>query len=343
MSGLHDRVFMVGLGWVLAALPVAGASGQALSICEIQSNTSDGDASVYDWATYEQLVHCAGGIVVANLDRSVPRLLLQDPACPGGWGGIQVKDRWDAGAFDQVQVGDWVVLTNMEVEEHRGTTFLQWYASNDPTLEVTSKGNPVPPPILVSVSDIPAPVYDPVEDTWFVDNHDAEPYESMRLTVRDVTLVDMGLGKATDNYVLQDSGTHGAWAADYLNVDKEPPWAEYHEFVIMDQQFCLVSGVLEQYTKLSDDFDYYQLLTLETADLIVWGDGNSDGAVDINDVLRFDECLMGPVCDEAGGCDPPAWTGAGLDIQDCLMMDFDYDGDVDLFDFGELQRSWGDP
>ena len=67
-----------------------------------------------------------------------------------------------------VQVGDWVSFTNMEVEEYRGTTFLQWYPVNNPGLTVVSSGNPIPPPIVVSVSDIPAPVYDPVRDGWFV-------------------------------------------------------------------------------------------------------------------------------------------------------------------------------
>ena len=343
MCVVHKSVGAAVLGVVLMApsIPLALGQPQELSIHEIQSHTSDGDASIYNG----QIVDCAGGIVVASLDRAVPRLILQDPACPDGWGAIQVKDRFGANAFDGVEAGDWVSLTNVEVEEYRGTTFLQWDEDFDPSLTITSNGvPPLPPPIVVSVSDIPAPIA--TNGGWFVENHDAEPYESMRLIVRDVTVMEWGLGKAEDNYNLQNPQGANCWAADYLNAEKEHPWDLYHPFVAVDQHFCAVTGILEQYTKSLTLFDYYQILTLNWGDLAICGDGDSDGGADLDDLPRFEECLIGPGCDEEPeGCDPPAWTEppAGLDIQHCLMMDQNYDGDVDLGDFGDFQMLLGDP
>lgn len=330
--------------FVLIGLVVVSWGGlsyaQALTIHEIQSNTSNGDASVYDG----DVVDCAGGIVVAKLVRTVPRLILQDPSHTDGWGGIQVKDQGNTGAFDGVAVGDWVELTNMEVEEYRGTTFLQWDTFNNPNLTITSNGMPVPPPIVVSVGDIPAPIS--TNGGWFVEDHDAEPYESMRLIVRDVTVTTLDLGKAEDNYNLQNPQGDNCWAADYLNKDKPSLEEKYHDFVALQQHFCAVSGVLEQYTKQAASFDYYQFLTLSTVDLAICGDGDSDGDVDLADFPRFTECMTGPVCDdEPDGCLPPAWTEPPVEayIQDCLMMDLDYDGDVDLADFVGQQSMLGSP
>jgi hypothetical protein len=195
------------------------------------------------------------------------------------------------------------------------------------------------------VSDIPAPVYDPLEDGWFVENHNAEPYESMRLGVRDVTVTEWDLGKELDNYNLQDSGGGNAWAADYMNQDLQYP-SVYHAFVSLGQHFCAVTGILEQYTYLPNGWDYYQLITTKTADLAICGDGNSDGTAALDDLPRFHECLIGPLCtDTPGGCNPPAWTwpSAMLPVEHCLMMDLDYDGDVDLADFGGLQGLLGGP
>jgi hypothetical protein len=344
----HTKLTTAVTGLVLMALATSTAWAEAttngLTIYQIQSTTIDGDASYYNYATYGQPVDCAGGIVTFIRGGPRPRLLLQDPAYPDGWGGIQVKDMLNVGAFNGVQVGDWVELTNVEVEEYRGTTFLQWYPNNAPTLTVTSSGNPLPPPRLVSVAEIPAPIA--TSGGWFVPNHDAELYESTRLIVRDVTVTDMCLGKADDNYSLQTPGGQDCWASDYLNVDSQPQpecWdEEVHPFVAVGQHFCALTGVLEQYTNLSDDWDYYQLLTFDTPDLGICGDGDSDGDVDADDLPRFDECLAGPAC--AGGeCNPPAWTSppADLPLQHCLMMDPDYDGDVDLADFGGLQHVFG--
>ena len=331
---------IVVLALIGGAAPIAMAPPiEPLTIHEIQSNTTDGDASEYDW----EIVDCVGGIVVGKSTQTRFRIMLQDPEYPDGWGGIQVKDSTPGDLFHNVNLGDWVELTNVFVEEFRGGTFLQYEADNFPDFSVASEGNPLPPPILVPVTEIPAPLESP-GDEWYVENHDAEPYESMRLIVRDVTVTGKDMGKAQDNYNLQTPDGNNCWAADYMNEDLRP--SGYHDFVTRWQHFCAVTGLLEQYTDLLNGYDYYQLITLKTADLAICGDGDSDAEVDLDDLPRFDECLGGPLCDDApGGCNPPAWTEPGfeLPIQRCLMMDLDYDGDVDLHDFAGLQTIFTPP
>ena len=291
-----------------------------------------------------QVVNVSEALVVAKFRRTVTRLLLLDTNHQDGWGGIQAKDVEGVGAYNDVEAGDRVLLTNMTVEEYRGTTFLQWSTTSNPQITVVSSGNPIPAPLMLSVGDIPAPVYDPVEQGWFVADHDAEPYESMRVVVRDATVTTWDLGKAADNYNLVNPAGEEFWAADYLNADK-PAWEEYHDFVSVGQHFCALGGMLEQYTKTGlDPFDYYQLLTLSTVDLALCGDGDSDGDVDLDDLPRFHACLTGPVCAAPGiPCVPPAWTEPpwNLGLQDCLMMDTDYDSEVDLADFGGFQAVFG--
>lgn len=322
------------LVFALAAASIPSALAQSITIYDIQSDTYDGDASNYDY----QVVDCSGGILVGKFRGSRPRIILQDPNHPHAWGAIQVKD-WTAGdLIDHVEPGDWVELTNVFVEEYRGGTFLQWQTTHNPGFKVVSSGNPLPPPILVPVTHIPAPI-EYLSDDWRVENHDAEPYESMRLIVRDVTVTRKNLGKAVDNYNLRTPDGNDCWAADYMNQDKEP--SGYHRFVTVGQHFCAVAGVFEQYSNALNGWDYYQLITMKGTDLAICGDGDNDGDVELDDWPRFDECFSGPLCDNAsGGCDPPVWTrpASGLPIQRCLMMDMDYDGDVDLRDFATLQK-----
>jgi hypothetical protein len=318
----------------------ASASAQALTIYEVQYTTNPDGTSDYDG----QVVDCMGGIVVGKFAGFRPRIILQDPNDPDGWGAIQAKD-WTSTLelFDNVQIGDWVEFTNMLVEDFRGTTMLQWQTAYDPGFTVVSQGNPLPPPVIVSVADVPAPIEGPVGE-WYVENHEAEPYESMRLIVRDVTVTQMDLGKAVDNYNLETPAGQSCWAADYMNEDVDP-WG-YHPFVDLGQHFCAVAGVFEQYTRLSDGWDYYQLITQRTADLAICGDGDSDGDVDLDDLPRFAECLVGPLCAPGGDdCDVPAWTQppADLPIPHCLMVDVDYDRDVDLHDFDVFQTLFGVP
>ena len=237
--------------------------------------------------------------------------------------------------FNEAQIGDWVSFENMLVEDYRGTTMLQRQSAYNPVYTIVSQGNPLPPPRIVAASELPAPIEHPY-DEWYVENHLAEPYESMRIVVRDVTVTANNYGKANDNYNLQTPGGDDIWAADYMNEAVQPDG--YHPFVGIGQHFCAVAGVFEQYTYLTNGWDYYQLITLTTPDLAICGDGDSDGDVDLDDLPRFDECATGPACNAvSGGCVPPVWGP----IQDCLMMDLGYDGDVDLADFGELQGVFG--
>jgi len=299
----------------LAALAPDGA-GQPLTIYEIQFTEDEDGSSDYDG----QLVDCAGGICFAKwAGFGLPRMMLQDPDYPDGWGGIQVKD-WTVGdLYDNVAVGDWVAFTNVEVYEKVGTTFLYWKAEYDPEYEVVSEGNPLPAPLPVAVSDIPAPTEGPPGE-WYVENHDAELYESMRLVVRDVTVTEMGLGKAVDNYNLQDAHGANCWAADYMNEDVGEDG--YHPSVQVGQYFCALSGVFEQYTNLSNGWDYYQLVTLTSADLFICGDLNHDGCVGHADlgILLADWGCTGGDC--PGDCDG--------------------DGDTDHADLGILLAHWGE-
>ena len=336
---LSNRIIIVMVPVCVAVMAVS-ASGDPLTIFEIQTSMIDGDASTYEYS----VVDCVGGIVVAKFAGYRPRLILQDPNHPDGWGAIQVKDWITAdnfAMFQDAQVGDWIEFTNMYVEEFRGTTMLQRLSAYNPTYNIVTQGNPLPPPIIVSVADLPAPVYDPVEDGWFVETRVAEPYESMRIIVRDVSVTTMGLGKASDNYVLENSASESCWAADYMN---EHCVGDYHPFVVLDQHFCAVSGLLEQYKNLGTGWDYYQLVTGTTEDLAICVDGTADGEIAMDDFVRFTECMTGPMCEtEPDGCDPPAWTTPPVNryIRDCLMMDLDYDGDVDSIDFVELQKILG--
>jgi hypothetical protein len=218
-----------------------------------------------------QFVNCVGGIVVNTWTGSQPRLVLQDPACPDGWGAIQVKGFNGASTFAGVSVGDWVSLTNVYVEEYRGTTFLQFGGATGPapnaTLVVQSTGNVLPPPLVVTLDEIAAPLEGP-PGSWLVADHSAEPYESMRLAVEDVAVTALGLGKAADNYSVH-SGDGDAWVSDYMNADR--PYSNlYHPYVHLGAEFVSVTGILEQYQKSGTvSWDYYQLLTTCTGDLVV--------------------------------------------------------------------------
>ena len=312
------------------------AHARDLTICQIQSNTSDGDASVYDGDG--NLYNVSGGICTAKFWRwGTPRVFLQDPnvpaepPCSDGWRGIQVKDWTYGDLYDNVNIGDEVSLTNVAVEEYRGTTFLRWDTDNGAGFSIDGHVDLLPPALMLSVSDIPAPLRDlndpndPNDDTWYVENHDAELYESMRILVRDVTVTEKNLGKARDNYNLQNPQEEDCWAADYMNEEVEP--TDYHRFVSVGQHFCHVSGVLEQYTGFDEYgvmiWDYYQLLTLTSADLAICGDLDHDGDVDLADLAQ----LLGGYGITSGAC-----------FED---GDQDYDGDVDLSDLAELLGSYG--
>lgn len=164
-------------------------------------------------------------------------------------------------------MGDWVSVTGVLVEEYRGGTFLQFGGSMAPGagFTVESTGNALPAPVVVTPGQIAAPL-EGSPGEWAVSDHGAEPYESMWLRVYNVTVTDMDLGKASDNYNLQSATLGDAWASDYMNDDLDDPSFDlYHAYVTLGQEFGYVTGILEQYTR-DPNWDYYQLLTTSTGD-----------------------------------------------------------------------------
>jgi len=253
------RLVVAAAGAVMVAALAAGlASAGPLSIEQIQYTVDPSGSCPLDG----NIVDCAGGIVTHKFGGSKPKITIQDPNSPDGWGAIQVKD-WTSGLdlYNAVSVGDWVRLSDVMVEEYVGNTLLQYQSDNDANFAVLSTANALPAYKLVTPGEIAAPVEGPPAE-WYVADHGAEQYEAMRLTVQDVTVAAIDLGGHRDNYALSGDA-NVCWAADYMNADSN---GLYHPYVFAGKHFNSVSGVLEQYTK--NEFDYYQLLTTCTGDLV---------------------------------------------------------------------------
>ena len=262
---------------------VGSAQAEELSIYEIQYTTDVNSTS----PQHGNIVDCTGGIVIHKPPTGRPRLIIQDPNYPDGWGAVQVKDLFSSGVFVDVNVGDWISLTNVEVEDNKGTTFLQYIEENNAGFTIVSTDNPLPRPRVVTVDEIAAPVEG--LDVWAVLGHNAEKYESMLIKVVNVEIIDTGYGKAFDNYVLQSNVDPNiiCWASDYMNAGKEKG-PIYHPSVEVGQNFCGVTGILEQYTSEQDGifYDYYQLLTTSSDDFATEQIADLDGDCDV-DFLDF--------------------------------------------------------
>ena len=222
-----------------------------LSIYEIQNNTTDGDISIYNG----EIRNVTGGVVTHIWQGFNDRVYLQDPAHPT-FGAIVVKDGEGGDLAGNVNIGDWISFENIYIDEYRGTTFLQYRTSSAPDVSFTkvSSGNALPQPPVLTAADL---VYPP--------NHlVTESYESMIVTLQGVTVGLMDLGKAGDNYELIQ-GSDIAWAADYMNVDAGAP---YDPRVVTGAEFSSLTGIVEQYTKLTDGWDYYQVVTRSAADIV---------------------------------------------------------------------------
>ena len=302
-----------------------------LTIPEIQYTDLADGASPYNG----QVVDCVGGIVVFIREAGRPRLVLRDPNAVDGWGGIQVKG-WASDAFVDVNVGDWVELEQTFVEESRGMTFLQYWDENPdgsrPVLAVRSRGHSLPGPLQVAVSEIRAPEYEALEDVWAVTDYGAERWESMVLQVRDVEVVEQGLGKALDNYELQsfhepDDPNARCWGADYFNQDLQEPDL-YIPAIAVGQRFRAVTGVLEHYANLGDGYDYYQLLTLSEESVVGLcpADQDRDGDVDLWDYRLFVEQLL--------------MSSSSPADEACVAADLNCDGTVDPTDLGLFNAAW---
>jgi hypothetical protein len=273
---------------------VFGLVGSALadpnSIYEIQYTTEPNGNSPLDGTLIN---NCPGGIVTCVFLGGRTRIVVQDPNYPNGWGAIQVKDVDEMGYLDNISVGDCVTLVNVTVEEFRGTTFLQMIADDEPNVIVISSNNPLPEPLIVDVNEITAPVCDSNSGGCFVADHSAEKYESMLIRIENVVVTDVNLGKKSDNYVLQDydnpsDPNFSCWASDYLNNDNPDPQTPL-PIIESGLRLCSVTGILEQYTRISYDWDYYQLLTTYSGDLKRYtpADLNGDCMVDLSDFAVF--------------------------------------------------------
>jgi hypothetical protein len=285
-----------------------------LSIYDIQYTTDPDGISPHAG----EIVDCLGGIVVHKYDGFYEKLTFYDPAHPGGWGGIQVKNWIDM--FDSVQVGDWVSFENALVDESRGNTMLKYDIVNNPGFTVVSNGNPIPTPLRVNLDEITSPREVP-SGGWYVEDHRAEKYEHMWLRVEKITVTRKDLGKKPDNYVLQSfeypsDPNWSCWAADYMNVDKIDEYDFYHPYVEIGSRFCAVEGILEQYTNPDIGLDYYQLITTTTDDFIVGQTADFDDDCDV-DLLDFGLFAAHWLED---GCKDPNWCG-GADLSQNELVD----------------------
>jgi hypothetical protein len=302
---MTDRVrFAIVIVAVIFGL-VGRVGAQALSIYQIQFTTDVNGTSPENG----NIVDCLGGIVIHKTSPPVrSRLTLYDPDYPDGWGGIVAKDLYSIDAFNDVNVGDWVSFTNVEVEDFKGTTLLQYISENDANFTIVSRDNPLPRPLLITVDKIAAPVEG--IDQWIVADHNAERYEAMLVKVVDVNVKDTGYGKAYDNYILESNldANSTCWASDYMNEGKD---GIYHPYVQVGQNFCGVGGIVEQYMGERYDiyYDYYQLLTISTESFTIdqTADLNYDCAVDFIDYGLFAVHWL------EDGCTDPNWCG-GADL-----------------------------
>jgi len=211
----------------------------AYSIYDIQHTTDVSGDSPYT----NQTVDCEGGIVINKWAGSKTKLTIYDPDSSTGWGGIIAKTPKNGTQFDHINVGDRVSFTNILVEESSGNTQLSYEVGS--AIKVVSSGHAMPAAIEVT-------------DSVF-----SEQYESMKVKVCDVEVTAMDLGKYGDNYNLED-GARNFWAGDYMNTDAGDL---YHSLVTVGADFESVSGIIEH--KIKDGWDYYQMLTTETADFVV--------------------------------------------------------------------------
>jgi len=295
---------------------------RALSIYEIQYTTDVNGISPQNG----QIIDCLGGIVTFKRAGGKARLTIQDPNFPYGWGGIQVKD-FIGGSFDEVSVGDRILLNNVLVEEYKGTTFLQFISDNSRQISIISRNYPLPKPLVVSVDEIAAPVEG--IGRWAVANHNAEKFEGMLIKVVNISVKDTGYGKAYDNYILGSNNDPNSvcWASDYMNYYVD---GIYHPFIGVGNNFCGLTGFLEQYTGESDGiyYDYYQLLTTKTDDFLILQRADLDGDcdVDFEDLNIFMGYWMQTDCAARDNCN-------GTDIAPEQP-----DGVVDILDLMEFIR-----
>jgi len=247
--------------WFVLTVLLVPAFASAVTIYDVQYSdaANNWESAYYDEVTM-QTVDVTGGVVTYAATppgKSFSRVVIQDPT-QTVWAGIEIKIL-DSTPVSSFQVGDLVSLTSVGVDESRGATYLIFdNVAHGSAFSVVSSGHSVAPTVvspavLGAGEQIAAPA-------------PAEKYEGMLLCVEDVHVGAMDQGKAADNYELINLGSDKCWGGDYLNVDRTGP--KYHDYTATGQSFDAVIGVLEQYTKASSNYDYYQLLTRSSADFI---------------------------------------------------------------------------
>jgi hypothetical protein len=325
---MKGKMMIIRIGVIAAPLTsVLPTQAAELSIYDIQYTADPNGGSPQNGI----IVDCKGGIVTHKSPSGRPRLIIQDPAYPDGWGAIQVKDLFATGVFDDVNVGDWISLTNVLVEEYKGSTFLQYMDENNAGFEILSSGNLLPKPLVVTADEIAAPIEG--LDTWLVADHNAEKYEAMLIKVVNVNVKDIGYGKAYDNYILASNADPNltCWASDYMNAGKEKGLI-YHPYIEPGLKLCGVTGILEQYTGEQDgiNYDYYQLLTRSTEDFVTeqTADFDADCDVDFADFSVFAGHWLQAGCSEPDFCGGADLAASGAD------------GIVNVFDLLEFARYW---
>jgi hypothetical protein len=259
------------LAWLLLPGPAA-----ALTIEDVQQT----DAA-HNWESpyLGQTIDVTGGIVTYAAmppGKAFARIVVQDPGL-AEWAGVEVKifDGTPPSAFP---VGSRVDLSNVCVDENRGTTYLLFdgrsvgeggYGSGMSVFSTDQVVSPtVVSPLILGYAQPIASQADEENANISAAPTEAEQYEGMLLMVTDVTLnVDpVGFGSHNDNYEMIAAGGV-CWASDYMNLDR-PAGEDYHPWTATGAGYDAVVGVLEQYTKDSTAHDYYQLLTRSSADFV---------------------------------------------------------------------------
>lgn len=230
-----------------ALVLLVASSASALTIRDIQYSSAPDYASPY----LGQTVAVTGGIVTKVFVGGSTKVTIQDPALGSEWAGVQLVFT-TASQAEGIVRGDQIDVDGAVVAEYRGNTQLTMGATS--TFVVNSSGNTVTPHVVTT-----AQIVNPV-------NHDlSEKYEFMLLTVENVQVGQMDLGKNSDDYELANAAGL-CWASDYANSDL-PPGQIY--YVTAGQSFASVTGYLEQYLRPEQSWDYYQLLPRDAADYVI--------------------------------------------------------------------------
>ncbi len=231
---------------VMGTALLACESAPALTIYDIQYSTGPDYNSPY----MGQTVSVTGGVVTKVFVGGSTKITIQDPTLGDAWAGVQLVFSDPSQAAGIVR-GDQIDIVDGIVAEYRGNTQITMTDSSG--VAINSSGNVVVP-LVLSVAEIPNPA-----------NHDlSEKYEFMLLTVENVTVGQMDLGKNSDNYELGNSEGL-CWASDYANEDLQPGNIYY---VQPGQAFESVTGYLEQYLRPEQSWDYYQLLPRDADDYV---------------------------------------------------------------------------